>query len=246
MRAMGAPALCGLVAGVAVTVSCARQPVPDSVADAAAREQMIARQLRGRDIDDERVLAAMAAVPRHAFVPADARDRAYGDHALPIGHGQTISQPYVVALMSTLLDVQPGDRILEIGTGSGYQAAVLAQLAAEVYTIEINSALAERARNTLTALGYERVHVRAGDGSHGWPEAAPFDAIIITAATPKLPDALIGQLRDGGRVVAPLEQADGDGEVLAVGIKRGDAFAWTQHGGVRFVPMVGEVRRTPS
>jgi protein-L-isoaspartate(D-aspartate) O-methyltransferase len=204
---------------------------------------MVAHQLRGRTITDERVLAAMTAVPRHAFVPPDLRDLAYTDQALPIGNGQTISQPYVVALMSQLLALQPTERVLEIGTGSGYQAAVLAHLGREVYSIEIDPELAKRAQSTLASLGYDRVHVRAGDGANGWPEAAPFDAIIITAAAPRLPAALIGQLRDGGRVVAPLERDDG--EVLAVGIKHGDRFEWTEHGGVRFVPMTGAVRRTP-
>ena len=219
-----------------------KEPI-DSAAFAAEREQMVTRQLRGRDITDERVLAAMAAVPRHAFVPPDVRAQAYADGALPIGRGQTISQPYVVALMSQLLALQGHERVLEIGTGSGYQAAVLSQLAGSVYSIEIDNELAERARTTLAGLGYDTVHVRAGDGYYGWPEAAPFDAIIITAAAPRLPEALLGQLRDGGRVVAPLER--GDGEELAVGVKRGGRLHWSTHGGVRFVPMTGEVRKTP-
>jgi len=236
-----------LLAGVAVAASCV-DPTPskelsDSAAFVAEREEMVTRQLRGRDVTDERVLAAMAAVPRHLFVPPDVRSHAYADQALPIGQGQTISQPYVVALMSQLLALHGGERVLEIGTGSGYQAAVLAQLGGTVYSIEIDPVLAERARTTLAALGYDRVHVRAGDGYYGWPEAAPFDAIIVTAAAPRLPEALVGQLRDGGRVVAPLER--GRGEELAVGIKHGDQLEWTEHGGVRYVPMTGEVRRTP-
>ena len=223
-------------------------PIPpkepnDSAAFVAAREEMVARQLRGRDVVDERVLAAMAAVPRHLFVPPDVRAHAYADQALPIGRGQTISQPYVVALMTQLLALRGGERVLEIGTGSGYQAAVLSKLAGAVYSIEIDPELAERAGTTLATLGYDTVHVRAGDGYFGWPEAAPFDAVIITAAAPRLPEALAGQLRDGGRVVAPLER--GSGEELAVGIKHGDQLQWTEHGGVRFVPMTGEVRRTP-
>jgi protein-L-isoaspartate(D-aspartate) O-methyltransferase len=236
-----------LVAGVAVAASCIDPSPPkepsDSAAFVAEREDMVARQLRGRDVTDERVLAAMAAVPRHLFMPPDVRSHAYADQALPIGQGQTISQPYVVALMSQLLALQGGERVLEIGTGSGYQAAVLAQLAGAVYSIEIDPVLAERARTTLASLGYDRVHVRAGDGYFGWPEAAPFDAIIITAAAPRLPEALVGQLRDGGRVVAPLER--GSGEELAVGVKHGGRLEWSEHGGVRFVPMTGEVRRTP-
>jgi protein-L-isoaspartate(D-aspartate) O-methyltransferase len=232
---------------VAVAASCidqipAKEPI-DSPATIAQREELVAHQLRERDITDERVLAAMAAVPRHAFVPADLRAQAYADQALPIGRGQTISQPYVVALMTQLLALRGGERVLEIGTGSGYQAAVLSHLAGSVYSIEIDPELAERARTTLAARGYDRVQVRAGDGYFGWPEAAPFDAIIITAAAPRMPEALLGQLRDGGRVVAPLER--GGAEELAVGIKEGDRLRWTRHGGVRFVPMTGEVRKTP-
>jgi protein-L-isoaspartate(D-aspartate) O-methyltransferase len=237
-----------LIAGVAVAASCVdpnrpEQPL-DSPAWVAQREQMVAQQLRGRDITDERVLAAMAAVPRHAFVPPDLRAQAYADQALPIARGQTISQPYVVALMSQLLDLHGTERVLEVGTGSGYQTAVLARLAGAVYSIEIDPELAERARNALAGLGYSTVHVRAGDGYYGWPDAAPFDAVIVTAAMPRAPDVLLGQLRDGGRIVAPLER--GDGEELAVGIKHGDRLDWTAHGGVRFVPMTGEVRKTPA
>jgi protein-L-isoaspartate(D-aspartate) O-methyltransferase len=219
-----------------------KEPVDAALYD-GQREQMVARQLANRDIRDERVLAAMAAVPRHAFVPPEARAAAYADQALPIGHGQTISQPYVVALMSQLLALKGGERVLEIGTGSGYQAAVLSRLAGSVYSIEIDAELAQRASETLANLGYTNVHVRAGDGYFGWPEAAPFDAIIITAAAPRLPEALLDQLRDGGRVVAPIERASG--EELAVGIKQGDRLQWTTHGAVRFVPMTGAVRRTP-
>ena len=235
-----------LFTGFAVAASCLDPAPPKEPADAAyvaQREQMVARQLRDRDIVDERVLAAMAAVPRHAFVPAGVRSQAYADQALPIGRGQTISQPYVVGLMSQLLDLKGGERVLEIGTGSGYQAAVLSHLAASVYSVEIDPELAESARATLAQLGYATVHVRAGDGYFGWPEAAPFDAIIITAAAPRLPEALLGQLRDGGIVVAPLERPGG--EELAVARKRGDRLEWSTHGGVRFVPMTGEVRRTP-
>jgi len=241
----GGPLAFLLVAGLVVTASRADEPRAgiDTPADAAARREMVERQLRGRDIVDPRVLAAMSTVPRHRFVPEAERAAAYGDHALPIGRGQTISQPYVVALMTQLLALRGGERVLEVGTGSGYQAAVLAQLAGEIYSIEIDPVLADRARTTLAALGAANVHVRAGDGFFGWPEAAPFDAIIITAATPRLPDALRDQLRDGGRVVAPLERADG--EDLAVGIRHGAAVDWTWHGGVRFVPMTGAVRTTP-
>lgn len=219
-------------------------PAIDTPSDAAARRDMVERQLRGRDIVDERVLRAMRTVPRHRFVPAAERAAAYGDHALPIGRGQTISQPYIVALMTQLLALRGGERVLEIGTGSGYQAAVLGLLAGEVYSIEIDAVLAENARQALAAEGARNVHVRAGDGFYGWPEAAPFDALIITAATPRLPNALRDQLREGGRVVVPLERADG--ETLAVGVRRGDEIDWTWSGAVRFVPMTGAVRATPS
>ena len=205
---------------------------------------MVERQLRGRDIVDPRVLAVMRTVPRHLFVPEGDRAAAYGDHALPIGRGQTISQPYIVALMTQLLALRGAERVLEVGTGSGYQAAVLAQLGGEIYSVEIDPVLAERARATLAGLGATNVHVRAGDGFFGWPEAAPFDAIIITAATPRLPDALRDQLREGGHVVVPLEREDG--ESLAVGVRHGAEVVWTWHGGVRFVPMTGAVRGTPS
>jgi protein-L-isoaspartate(D-aspartate) O-methyltransferase len=234
-----------LLAGLAVVASCSNSPPAtlDTPADTAARAEMVERQLRGRDVHDARVLAAMVAVPRHAFVPAEQRASAYADGALPIGRGQTISQPYIVGLMSQLLALDGRERVLEIGTGSGYQAAVLGRLAREVYSIEIDPVLAERARETLAAFGADNVHVRAGDGFFGWPEAAPFDAVVITAATPRLPEALRLQVREGGRIVAPIERADG--EQLAVGIRRGDAIEWSQHGFVRFVPMTGEVRRTP-
>jgi len=236
-----------LLAGLAVVASCLDPPPPgaplDTPTQAAARHDMVERQLRARAVTDPRVLAAMGAVPRQAFVPAEQRDRAYDDGALPIGRGQTISQPYVVAIMTQLLALDGSERVLEIGTGSGYQAAVLAQLAREVYSIEIDPVLADRARATLVAVGAANVQVRAGDGFFGWPEAAPFDAILVTAATPRLPDALRAQLREGGRVVAPLERDDG--EALAVGVREGDAMRWSWYGAVRFVPMTGEVRKTP-
>ena len=229
-----------------MTASRAEQPRSgiDTPSDAVARREMVERQLRGRDIVDPRVLAVMSTVPRHLFVPEGDRAAAYGDHALPIGRGQTISQPYIVALMTQLLALRGGERVLEVGTGSGYQAAVLAQLGGEIYSVEIDPVLAERARATLAGLGATNVHVRAGDGFFGWPEAAPFDAIIITAATPRLPDALRDQLREGGHVVVPLEREDG--ESLAVGVRHGAEVVWTWHGGVRFVPMTGAVRGTPS
>jgi protein-L-isoaspartate(D-aspartate) O-methyltransferase len=201
----------------------------------AAKAHMIEAHLRARDIVDPRVLEAMARVPRERFVPPALRDLAYADGALPIGHGQTISQPYIVALMTQLCAPGPGRRVLEIGTGCGYQTAVLACTGAEVYTIEIVEALAREAQQTLTALGLT-AHYRVGDGHHGWPEEAPFDAILVTAAPRHIPSLLLEQLAPEGRLVLPL----GDEEQDLVLVQR------TAHGprveritGVRFVPMTG-------
>src|SRR5450759_3713631 len=168
---------------------------------AAARKRMVQEQLSGMA---PRILAAMSKVPRHEFVPELSRSLSYEDMPLPIGYGQTISQPYIVALMTGQLDPKPTDRVLEIGTGSGYQAAVLAQLVAEVYTIEIIEPLAQRAGADLKRLGYTNIQVRAGDGYKGWPEAAPFDAIIVTCAPEKVPPPLVEQLKDGGRMIIPI------------------------------------------
>lgn len=175
------------------------QPVPDS-----PREMMVERQIRARGVKDKRVLAAMRKVPRDEFVPADQRPHAYEDRPLPIGEKQTISQPYIVALMTELLEVKEGDKVLEIGTGSGYQAAILAELTPHVYTIEIIPSLAQRAEETLRRLGYESVEVKTGDGYLGWPEHAPFDAIIVTCAPEHVPEALKQQLKEGGRMVIPV------------------------------------------
>ena len=177
-------------------------PVLDGYED--ARQAMVARQLQRRDITDPRVLIAMGTVPRHRFVPAALASRAYGDYPLPIGEDQTISQPYIVALMTQWAEVRPGDRVLEVGTGSGYQAAVLAELTDQVWSIELLPELARQAAQRLQELGYGRVRVRCGDGYQGWPEAAPFDAILVTAAAPQAPPALTAQLKEGGRLVIPL------------------------------------------
>jgi len=204
---------------------------------------MLAEQLaaRGRDITGPAVLAAMNRVPRHEFVPEHLRAEAYEDHPLSIGHGQTISQPYIVAFMTEQLEPKPTDRVLEIGTGSGYQAAVLADLVAEVYTVEIVDDLAQRAAADLKRLGYTNVHVRAGDGYKGWAEAAPFDAIIVTCAPNKAPQPLVDQLKDGGRMVIP----------VGGGWKQ-DLVLLRKHGGkveqhavlpVVFVPMTGDADR---
>jgi protein-L-isoaspartate(D-aspartate) O-methyltransferase len=200
----------------------------------AARARMVARQLRARGISDERVLAAMAKVPRHEFVPAASRPLAYEDEPLPIGHGQTISQPYIVAAMTELARVDARSRVLEVGTGSGYQAAVLAEIARDVYTIEIVEALATEATRTLRRLGYGAVRVRHGDGYRGWKEAAPFDAIIVTAAPPTVPPALLDQLAPGGRLVIPVGDED---QELQVHRRTADGFEVTRHFPVRFVPM---------
>jgi len=200
---------------------------------------MVARQIEERGVRDARTLAAMRKVPRHLFVPAALAGDAYGDHALPIGHGQTISQPYVVAFMTEALGLRGGESVLEVGTGSGYQAAVLAEIAARVYTIEIVAPLAEEARGRLARLGYRNVEVRAGDGYQGWPDKAPFDAVIVTAAAPRIPDPLKQQLKDGGRLVIPVGD---DEQELIVLTRRGGRFAEERVLPVRFVPMTGKVR----
>jgi protein-L-isoaspartate(D-aspartate) O-methyltransferase len=169
----------------------------------ADREAMVRSQIEGRGIRNSAVLAAMRAVPRHELVPESIRHMAYSDRPLPIGHGQTISQPYIVALMTELLEPSKSDRVLEIGTGSGYQAAVLSKLVKEVYTIELEAPLAQQSTAQLRELGYSNVIVRHGDGYLGWPEKAPFDKVILTAAPPKIPQALIDQLKPGGILVAP-------------------------------------------
>jgi protein-L-isoaspartate(D-aspartate) O-methyltransferase len=168
------------------------------------REEMVRAQIRPRGVRDERVLAALGRVPRHLFVPKEHQDIAYEDRPVPIGRDQTISQPYIVAFMSEAAAIKPGDRVLEIGTGCGYQTAVLAELGREVYTIEIIESLAMRAEETLRKLGYGTVHTRTGDGSHGWKEEAPFDVIIVTAAPEEVPKPLLDQLGMGGRIVIPI------------------------------------------
>ncbi|WP_052553726.1 protein-L-isoaspartate(D-aspartate) O-methyltransferase [Enhygromyxa salina] len=201
------------------------------------RAQMVARQLQTRGIDDPRVLAAMLAVPRHRFMPANVAGRAYADGAQPIGHGVTISQPYIVALMTQLAELEAGETVLEIGTGSGYQAAVLAELGATVYTIERIAALARRAEATLHELGYANVEVRHADGYAGWPERAPFDAILLTAAPPKLPEALTDQLALGGRLVAPVGSDLGWQQLIVIEREQ-DALVRKKVLDVAFVPML--------
>jgi protein-L-isoaspartate(D-aspartate) O-methyltransferase len=202
-----------------------------------ARQAMVAQQLQRRDITDPRVLIAMGTVPRHRFVPAALASRAYGDYPLPIGEDQTISQPYIVALMTQWAEVQPGDKVLEVGTGSGYQAAVLAELTDQVWSIEIRPELARQAMARLQELGYGRVRVQSGDGYRGWPEAAPFDAILVTAAAPRVPPALTAQLKEGGRLVIPLGSAGGAQTLMRYRKVQGKLVEEASLA-VRFVPLV--------
>jgi protein-L-isoaspartate(D-aspartate) O-methyltransferase len=205
------------------------------------RERMVERQISSRGIHDRRVLDAMTRVPREQFVPAELAGEALADRALPIGDGVTISQPYIVALMSELAHVQPGARVLEIGTGSGYQAAVLAELGAEVYSIERIEAHHERAKQRLQAAGYgDRVQLRYGDGFAGWPEAAPFSAILLTAAPEEIPAALLDQLGEGGRLIAPVGAAWV--QSLVVIERTADGFERQHVSDVMFVPMLAGVR----
>jgi protein-L-isoaspartate(D-aspartate) O-methyltransferase len=206
------------------------------------RRQMVVRQIQARDIQDPCVLEAMRTVPRHAFVPGPYRDRAYGDCPLPIGHGQTISQPYIVAFMTEALHLDPNSRVLEIGTGSGYQAAVCAQIAREVFTIEIVPELAKSAAHIIKELGYTNVHVRAGDGFFGWRDKAPFDAIIGTAAAEQIPEPLVEQLKPKGRMILPCEDADGLQYLVLVTKDQGGELSQRRILPVRFVPMTGQAQ----
>ena len=211
------------------------QPPTTDAEFAARRERMIASQLRERGIRDPRVLEAMRLVPRHRFLPSDDRELAYGDHPVGIGFGQTISQPYIVAYMTEALALGPEARVLEVGTGSAYQTAVLAEIAREVYSIEVVGELADRAAALLRELGYGNVHLRRGDGYAGWPEAAPFDGIMVTAAPDHIPQPLADQLRMGARLVVPIGRGDQD---LLVLTRTEDGLREEQRLGVRFVPMV--------
>ena len=227
-----------LPAAVEARADQGARPVEEE--QASARERMVDRQIVARGIRDPRVLDAMRLVPRHRLVPAEVARLAYDDRPLSIGHGQTISQPYIVALMTELARVAPGDRVLEIGTGSGYQAAVLAQLAGHVYSIEIVEPLARRAATDLEALGYDNVSVRAGDGYAGWPEHAPFDVIIVTAAPDEVPAPLLEQLKPGGRMVVPVGRAWAMQRLKLIE-KREDGSVGTRNvAPVRFVPFTRE------
>lgn len=204
----------------------------------AQRRGMVESQLRARGIRDERVLAAMSRVPRQEFIPAEYRDQVYEDHPLPIGEGQTVSQPYIVAIMLQALALDPSDTVLEVGTGSGYQTALLAELTHQVYSVERHSSLARIAEATLARLGYGNVQVLLGDGSNGLPERAPFDAIVVSAAAPQIPAPLFEQLRDGGgRMVIPVGPAQAQ-ELQLVHKEAGQSVVSTLEG-CRFVPLIG-------
>ncbi|HIE03990.1 MAG TPA: protein-L-isoaspartate(D-aspartate) O-methyltransferase [Candidatus Latescibacteria bacterium] len=220
----------------ALLLSACRERAEDY---ARARERMVEEQIEARGVKDSLVLAAMRKVPRHMFVPEKYRSEAYEDHPLPIGYGQTISQPYIVAYMTEALGLKGGEKVLEIGTGSGYQAAVLAEIADSVFTIEIIPGLAESARERLKKLGYKKVFVLRGDGYRGWPEHAPFDAIIVTAAPDHIPGPLVEQLKVGGRMVIPVGSMYQQ-LVLVVKTERGVERRPLLP--VRFVPMTGEAQ----
>ena len=212
---------------------------PDADWFAVQRRQMI-RTIERQGLEDARVTEAMLAVPREAFVPNDLQEHAYDDSALPIGQEQTISQPYIVALMASLLDLLPTDRVLEVGTGSGYAAAVLSKLAAEVFTIERLPELAQRARQQLNRLGIENIHVQSGDGTVGWPEHAPYDAISVAAGGPDVPPGLLKQLSVGGRLVMPVGHDSNKQQLVRVRRTAADAYEREELCSVRFVPLVGE------
>jgi len=225
------------VISVLSTCGCAGQDkLNESPWEISARKDMVYGQIVARGINDERLVDAMLKVERHKFVPANYKKMAYGDYPLPIGEGQTISQPYIVALMTDKLELKATDRVLEIGTGSGYQAAVLSLLVESVYTIEIIESLADSSAQRLAKLGYDNVQVRYGDGFLGWPEAAPFDAIIITCAPPKVPEPLIEQLAQGGRLIVPLGD---DFQVLTLYRRVADSLQREEITSVLFVPMKG-------
>lgn len=208
-----------------------------------ARKQMVATQIRSRGITDKRVLAAMEKVPRHMFVPETYQSQAYSDSPLPIGYGQTISQPYIVALMTEALKIEPGDKVFEVGTGSGYQAAVLAEMGAEVYTMEIVMELASVASETFNLLNYNKIQTRLGDAYQGWVEHSPFDAVIVTAAPERVPQPLLDQLKIGGRMVVPV---GGRFQDLVLITKTAEGLQKESLGPVIFVPMTGQARGTPA
>jgi protein-L-isoaspartate(D-aspartate) O-methyltransferase len=213
--------------------------LPDDFKD--KREEMVKSQLIARGISDKKVLEAFRKVPRDLFVPPEYQRYAYADQPLPIGHDQTISQPYIVAYMTEILDIQPGDKVLEIGTGSGYQAAILAELGAEVFSIEIVKPLSIRAQTTLQQSGYSNIHLKTGDGYHGWPEFAPFHAILVTCSPSGIPNPLIQQLAEGGKMIIPVGK-EGIIQYLYLLEKENNKIRQKKVMAVRFVPMVNEKR----
>ncbi len=249
-HARHARGLIGLALATSVVAAATPAAGPDPFADARhAMVEEIRRHVAETRAElqrtelDARVVEALRTVPRHEFVPAELRKRAYDDRPLPIGFGQTISQPYIVAVMTDLLEVKPGSRVLEIGTGSGYQAAVLAQLGAQVFTIEIVAPLGEAARERLQRLGYTRVAARVADGYYGWPDNAPFDAIIVTAAANHIPPPLLEQLKPDGRMVIPLGNPFGMQHLLVVRKDREGRTTTRKVLPVRFVPLTGRAER---
>ncbi len=225
-------------AAVRSTVEPSRVPADDPYTK--ARLRMVEDTIEAQGVANADVLQVMRTVPRHLFVPHEYLDEAYADHPLPIGYGQTISQPYIVAWMTELLELQPGDKVLEIGTGSGYQAAVLAELGyGEVYSIEIVPELAAQAAERLVSLGYAEIHLKQGDGYYGWEDYAPFNAIIVTAAPDHLPSPLVAQLAGGGRLVVPIGPPGGY-QTLWKFVKQGEEVKAYSMGGVAFVPLTGE------
>jgi protein-L-isoaspartate(D-aspartate) O-methyltransferase len=208
----------------------------------AARQRMIEKDLKGRDIADLQVLEIMGRIPRHLFVEKSLQRQAYADHPLPIGEGQTISQPYIVALMTQILRIKPGEKVLEVGTGSGYQAAVLAELTDQVFSIEIREKLTQAASKILKELGYNQVRLKSGDGYFGWEEFAPFDAILVTCAANHIPPSLIKQLKEGGRLILPLGSTTYF-QTLTLITKKGGQTDVQHLMGVAFVPMTGEAQK---
>ncbi len=226
--------------GLSKYPSIENSSAPDDMA--IQRQKMVHEQIISRGVKDRKVLDAMLKIPRHRFVDESLRSKAYNDHPLPIGEGQTISQPYVVALMTEALKLKPDDRVLEIGTGSGYQAAVLAEIAKEIYTIEIRKGLADKAERLLNEMGYKNIKVKYADGYFGWTEYAPFDAIIVTASANHIPPPLIKQLKEGGRLIIPLGSTLYY-QTLTLATKKGGGLEVEQMGGVAFVPMIGKAQR---
>lgn len=225
---------CSFLSGVSQEI---KQIVREEAWSIKKREEMVNTQIKKRGIRQERVLQAMLRVPRHLFVPPEYQKEAYEDYPLPIGEGQTISQPYIVAFMTEMAEIKPKDKVLEIGTGSGYQAAVLSLLTDKVFSIEINDNLAKKAAETLSRLGFNQVRIRCGDGYLGWPEEAPFDSIIVTCATDRIPPALFEQLKEGGRLVIPLGHPDSLQILTLVRKIKGKAEV-RKLMEVRFVPMI--------